>query len=158
MSKKEAATSGTVVTSTLFLNSMSFCVLFDSSATYSFISTQSTIQLDLEHVKVKTNYRIWLPNGTIVKCLILYKHVPISIGESTFLRDLIHFDLSDFDSILGMNWMHTYEAKIDCNDLKVILNDEKGREMCFYGQREEKACSIIFPMKASKLSHQGCEG
>jgi len=39
MSKKEAATSGMVVTGTLFSNSKPFCILFSSSATYSFIST-----------------------------------------------------------------------------------------------------------------------
>ena len=39
ISKKEAATSGTLLTGTLFLNSKPFCVLFDSGATYSFIST-----------------------------------------------------------------------------------------------------------------------
>jgi len=39
MSKKAATTSGMVVTGTLFLNSKPFCVLFDSGATHSFIST-----------------------------------------------------------------------------------------------------------------------
>ena len=39
MSKKEALNSGTVVTGTLFLNSMPFPVLFDSGVTHSFIST-----------------------------------------------------------------------------------------------------------------------
>ena len=38
MSKKEATTSGTVVTETFFLNSKPFCMLFDSGATHSFIS------------------------------------------------------------------------------------------------------------------------
>jgi len=45
---------------------------------------------------------------------------------------LIQFDLSDFDIILEMNCLHTYGAKIDCEDLKVILKDEKGSEVCFY--------------------------
>jgi len=43
MNKKEAATSGTVVTGTFFLNSKPFYVLFDSGATHSFISTRSAI-------------------------------------------------------------------------------------------------------------------
>jgi len=46
---------------------------------------------------------------------------------------LIQFDLFDFDIILEMNWLHTYRAKIDYEDLKVILKDEKGREVFFYG-------------------------
>jgi len=55
-----------------------------------------------------------------------------------------------------MNWLHTYRAKIDCEDLKVILKDEKERKICFYGQREEKSCPLISSMKASKLLYQGC--
>ena len=42
-----------------------------------------------------------------------------------------------------MNYLHTHEAKIDCKDLKVILNDDKGQKVCFYEQREEKPCSTI---------------
>lgn len=37
--KKEAATFSMVVTRALFLNTKSFCILFGSGATYSFIST-----------------------------------------------------------------------------------------------------------------------
>jgi len=76
---------------------------------------------------------------------------PITIGETTFSVDLIQFDLSDFDVILGMNWLHAYGAKIDCEDLKVILKDEKGRKVSFYGQREEKSYPLISAMKASTL-------
>jgi len=100
MSKKEAATSGTVVTRTLLLNSKPFCVLFDSSATHSFISTRSTMHLTLEGRRTETNYRIKLPNHSVIECPISYKLVPISIGRSTFPINLIQFDFSDFDIIL----------------------------------------------------------
>jgi len=88
---KKFCTSGTVVTGTLFLNSTPLCLLIYSGATHSFISTQFALQLNLEHVKVETNYRIKLPNNSIVDCPIHYKHVPISIGESIFPGDLIQF-------------------------------------------------------------------
>ena len=54
-------------------------------------------------------------------------------------KDLSQFDLSNFDITLGMNLLHTSEAKINYKDLKVILNNDKGREVCFYGQREERS-------------------
>jgi len=57
-----------------------------------------------------------------------------------------------------MNWLHTYGAKIKYEDLKVILKDKKGREVCFYGQREEKSCPLISAMKVSNLLCQGCIG
>jgi len=55
-----------------------------------------------------------------------------------------------------MNWLHAYGTKIDCEDLKVILMDGKGREICFYGQREEKSSPLISVMKVSKLLCQVC--
>jgi len=39
MNKMEATVYGTIVTQTFFLYSKPFCILFDSGATYSFIST-----------------------------------------------------------------------------------------------------------------------
>ena len=57
-----------------------------------------------------------------------------------------------------MNWLHTCGAKINCEDLKVILKDGKGREICFYRQGEEKSYPLIYAMKASKLLCQGCIG
>jgi len=109
------------------------------------------MQLNLEDTRMETNYRIKPPNDSMIECPISYKLVPITIDGITFPVDLIQFDLSDFGIILGMNWLHTYGAKLNYEDLKVILKDEKGREIFFYGQREEESCSSISVMKASKL-------
>jgi len=49
LSKKDTATSGTVVIGTLFLISKPFCVLVDSIATHSLASTRYTMQLNLEN-------------------------------------------------------------------------------------------------------------
>jgi len=103
MSKKEATISGTVVTGTLFLNSKSFCVLFDSSATHSFICTHVVLQLTLKTHEERVSYRISLPNGQVIACPILYRHVPIVIADCEFPGDLIQFDMSEFDIILGMD-------------------------------------------------------
>jgi len=158
INKKEAATSGTVVTGTLFFNSKSFCILFDSGTTHSFISVRSAIKLSLENRRMETTYRIKLPNDSVIECPISYKLVPNTTGGTTFPVDFIQFDLSDLDIILGMNWLHTYGAQINCEDLKVILKDEKARKVCFYGKREAKSCSLISTMKTSKLLCQGCIG
>ena len=116
------------------------------------------MQLSLEDRRMETNYRIKLPNDCVIECPISYKFIPITIGGTTFHVDLIQFDFSDFDIILGMNWLHTYGDKIDCEELKVIFKYEKGGEVFFYGQREKKSYLLISAMKASKLLRQGCMG
>jgi len=45
---------------------------------------------------------------------------------------------------------------VDYEDLKVILNNEKGREVFFYGHGEEKSYPLISTTKASKLLCKGC--
>ena len=95
------------------------------------------MQLNLEDKKTETNSRIKLSNDSVIECPISYKLIPITIGETTFPMDPIQFDLSNFDIILGMNWVHTYGAKIDCEDLKVILKDKKGSKVYFYGKKDE---------------------
>ena len=48
--------------------------------------------------------------------------------------------------------MHTYKAKTNCKDLKVILCDEKVQKV--YSHREikgRKLCPLIYAMKASVL-------
>jgi len=73
--------------------------------------------LNLKNKKEETNYRIKLPNDSTVECHIPYKLIAVTIGGAIFPGDLIQFDLSYFDIIFGMNGLHTYGTKIDCEDL-----------------------------------------
>ena len=54
-------------------------------------------------MKVEANYRIKLPSDFVIECPILCKHIPITIGGTILVGDLIQFDLLDFNIILGMN-------------------------------------------------------
>ena len=82
--------------------------------------------------------------------------INLSLLSTIFLKNLIQFHFSDFDTFFEMNWLRTYEAKIDSKDLKVILCNEKGQEVYFHGQREEKLRPLISAMKERKLLCQGC--
>jgi len=52
---------------------------------------------------METNYRIKLPNDSEIECPLSYELVPLTIGKTTIPMDLIQFNLSEFDIILGMN-------------------------------------------------------
>ena len=90
------------------LNSKPFYILFNLGATHSFIFTRSSMQLKLENRKAKTNYRTKLSNNSTAECLISYELISITIGVIIFPKDLIQFDLSNFDIILVMNWSVSY--------------------------------------------------
>ena len=78
------------------------------------------MQLNLENRKEKTNHRIKLLNDSIVQCPISYKLDPITIGGIIFPGDLIQFVFSDFDIILGMNWLHTMGPRLIVKTLRLF--------------------------------------
>ena len=88
----------------------------------------------------------------------LWLTAPITIGVIKVPKDWIKFDFWSSDIIWAMNWLHAHWAKIDREDLRVILRDEKGRDLHFYGKREEKSCALISAVKASMLFYQGYIG
>lgn len=59
----------------------------------------------------------------MIECPVLYKHIPIVIAEHEFPGDLVQFDMSEFDIILGMDWLTVHGETIDCRDLKVTLKN-----------------------------------
>jgi len=80
------------------------------------------------------------------------------IGETKFPGDLIQFDLSEFDFILGKNWLTAHGARIDSRALKVILKDSRGWKVYFHGEQTKKEELIISAMKACKMLRKGCVG
>lgn len=49
----------------------------------------------------------------------------------TLRVDLIIFEMSDFDMILGMDFLSKYGAKIDCKKKKVKLSLDNGDKFAF---------------------------
>ncbi|XP_021750370.1 uncharacterized protein LOC110716043 [Chenopodium quinoa] len=118
MSKGEAERSSNVVTGTFSIHSVSVKALFDSGATYSFISTSVVRKLNLSESS-HVNMSVSLPTGKLVHCNRLFKGLPLKIGEAVFPSNLIEFNLGDLDVILGMDWLSLYKAKIDCEIQRV---------------------------------------
>jgi len=78
------------------------------------------MQLHLVDRRMETNHGIKLPNDSMIECPISYKLAAITIGGATFPMDLIQFHLSDFDIILGMNWLHVMELRLTVKILRLF--------------------------------------
>ena len=53
----------------------------------------------------------------------------ISLDESEFVVDLIVLSMSEFDVILGMDWLSSYHVSIDCFIKTVKLRASDGSEL-----------------------------
>ena len=84
-----------------------------------------------------------------------YKNVPIKIAKSIFLTDLKYFPMTEFDVILGMDWLYRYQAIIHCHDQQIVMKDHEGKEISYSGVSGKKGVRIVTALKMMKMQRKG---
>jgi hypothetical protein len=86
--------------------------LFDSSATPSFMNQRTQINLGLNVLRVKNEYKIATPEGKI-SSNTLVKSAPLKLGSKVFQINLLTLGLDGIDVILGMDWTTHHKVTLD---------------------------------------------
>ncbi|XP_074351340.1 uncharacterized protein LOC141690434 [Apium graveolens] len=155
MNMKDAIQSSDVVSRTLSVNAVSVKVLIDSGATRSFILKSFVDKLNCETQLMHEPLSIILANQDRVSVNRIYPHCSIEISEHVIPANLIPFQLGEFDVMLGMDWLTSFSAQIDCKDKKVVLSTPRGKKVTFKGQKQTQ--TFLTLMQAKKLIRKGCE-
>ncbi|GJZ19733.1 putative reverse transcriptase domain-containing protein [Tanacetum coccineum] len=66
--------------------------------------------------------------------------------------------VSTFDVILGMDWLASHRATIDCYARTVIFGNVRQPEFVYHGSSPLKSVKLISAMKARTLISHGCQG
>ena len=84
-------------------------------------------------------------------CLVMigYREMPV---------DLVLLDLQDFDVILGMDWLASYHAFVDCFGKKVIFSILGQLEFSFEGKHADRLLRMISTLQASSLLRKDYQG
>jgi len=69
---------------------------------------------------------------------------------------LVKLGRMEYDAILGMDWLSTYHAHVDCHQKRVTFKMEEITEFTFEGVKNEKRIHIISTTKTTKLLRRGC--
>ncbi|XP_074324309.1 uncharacterized protein LOC141661222 [Apium graveolens] len=155
MNVKDAIQSSDVVSGTLSVNVVSAKVLIDSGSTRSFISKSFVAKLDCETQLMHEPLSIILANQDRVFVNRIFPHCSIEIAGHVFPTNLIPFQLGKFDVILGMDWLTSFSAQIDCKDKRVVSSTPQGKKVTFKGQKQTQ--TFLTSMQARKLIRKGCE-
>ena len=129
-SVEEAQAAPEVVLGTFPVNSISATVLFDSSATHSFISKKFAGVHGLRKEELSTPMRVHTP-GNSSTSVSYSPSVLIEIQRSPFLANLILLESEDLDIILGMDWLTKFKGVIDCANRTVTFTKEKGETVVY---------------------------
>ena len=57
-----------------------------------------------------------------------FKNIPINIRTRTLYANLISIEMNDYDTILGMDWLSTHHAVIDCHKKRMLFQSPEGKK------------------------------
>ena len=89
-------------------------MLFYSSASHSFIAASGVIKLGLEVEALEEPLYVSSSIGIRAKIWMICRGCELEIYGILLIVDLRVMDMSEFDVILGMDWVTAYKVVIDC--------------------------------------------
>ncbi|XP_048489893.2 uncharacterized protein LOC125491863 [Beta vulgaris subsp. vulgaris] len=121
---------------------------------HSFISTAFSRSLNAKPCSEFSAMCVTIPNGESI-LYVMYSNCPILIGGCEFQVDLVRFELTDFDVILGMNWLSKYKTNINCLNHEITLMKPDGCKVSYRRRKVQPIPEIISSLKAFKLLSKG---
>ena len=79
----------------------------------------------------------------------------VRIEDTVFEANLIPLSMTDFDAILGMDWLSTNRASIDCFTKRVEFRKPRQPPLVFTEDRLVLPRCVISVIKARRLVHHG---
>ncbi|XP_077235487.1 uncharacterized protein LOC143877356 isoform X2 [Tasmannia lanceolata] len=158
LSQRDAEASDAVIEGQLLVNGISVHVLFDSGSTLSFISPDFVRELALSPVPLLHPLRVVTPVGDVVITNLVCKGCKIKIEDRELLGNLVLLNMNDFQVILGMDWLASYHASVDCFHKVVVFRIPGEEEFLFEGVKRPGKIKIIAALRAQKMLSKGCEG
>jgi predicted aspartyl protease len=138
----------TVVESSGMLNHVNVKILFDSGATDSFISPCALEKCGLAAYEHDDFKQVEMASGekqavgpSIDNCLV-------DLGVCTTRLKVYVTALGTYDLIIGMDWLESHRAMVDCFTKRVLCVDDEGRSVEIHGVQEE-GVSMLY------LDHEG---
>ena len=97
-------------------------VLIDSGSTHSFVSYPFVQYLHMSPEPLDHALIVSLPSGDTLLCDRIYNFCEILINGVSMFVNLIPLEMHGFDVILGMDWLSSHRAYIDCENKRVIFH------------------------------------
>ena len=129
-----------VIQGTFLLSRLWAKVLFDSGASHSFIAASVVIELGLEVETLEKPLYVSSPLGIRARIGMICRGCELEISRTLLTVDLRIMDMSEFNVILGMDWLIAYRVVIDCERRRVTAYTQDGTRVVFQGDKHD-----IFP-------------
>jgi len=126
MNGTEAVQSEDLIQGKCILNGHLVNVLYDSSATHSFITHECVKHLKLPVSLLPYDLSVSTPTNVSVTTSLACTNCHICIENRKFFVNLICLPLSHLDIVLGMDWLSSNHVLLNCHDKTLIFESHIG--------------------------------
>ncbi|RVW18432.1 Transposon Ty3-G Gag-Pol polyprotein [Vitis vinifera] len=158
MTHRDAQATSDVVTGTLRIHTLFARVLIDPGSTHSFVSVSFAGLLGLLVASMDFDLIVATPVRDSVVASRMLRNCIVMIGYREMPVDLVLLDLQNFDVILGMDWLASYHASVDCFEKRVTFSIPGQPKFSFEGKHVDRPLRMISAWQASSLLKKGCQG
>ncbi|XP_062117928.1 uncharacterized protein LOC133831576 [Humulus lupulus] len=158
LTKPQVEASTFVVLGHIFIAGIDCHVLIDSGATNSFVAKRIMDGFNRSHEMHANGFGTMLPTGEVVISGKWFRALPLKVDYRELYVDLIELDITDFDVVLGMDWLKKYNATIDCKKKMVVFKPDEEEPFTFMGTTIGLRVPIISALEAGKMLQHGRMG
>ena len=121
--------------------------LIDPGSTHSYVCIEHVFDKIPQAVELLAyDMHVTSPLWHNISVNSVHRNCPIVIQAREFLVDLIPLPFQEFDSILGMDWLSTHRAIVDCGQKTVVLRCSDQTEVIVQGIGSSVMSNVISTM------------
>ena len=98
----------------LYIFQFDVYALLDPGSSFSYVTPLITVNFEMRLEIIPEPILVSTLVGDSIVAQKVYKKCPVIVLHRVLLADLIELDMVDFDVILGMDWLYSSYASIDC--------------------------------------------
>ena len=88
--------------------------LLDPGSSFSYVTPLIAVNFEMSPEIIPEPILVSTPVGDSIVAQKVYKKYSVTVLQRVLLADLVELDMVDFDVILGMDWLYSSYASIDC--------------------------------------------
>ncbi|XP_070049566.1 uncharacterized protein [Nicotiana tomentosiformis] len=114
LDRQSAEASAEVITCIILVCSHNAYAIIDPGSTFSYVTPYFAINLGLEPEQLSEPFLVSTPVGESVEATRVYRGCIVSVQGRNTEANLIELEMVDFDVIMGMDWLCSCYAMLDC--------------------------------------------
>jgi hypothetical protein len=157
VNNRQAEHQSTVLEKTGTVADQTLSILIDSSATVSFISGAALKRIKVKDFEQDEFIFIEMASGAKQKVGGKVTGCALNLGEFFTRVNLYVMILGSYEVVIGMDWLESHEAILNCKTKRLSLVDDEGQRRVIVGRNQGVSLRFVSSLQLQKSMRKGCK-